>query len=366
MLYLDYAKQMNNGYILNFFADNEDDILEVADGKEFITKNGTNYGAPLTSSTVVITMPDKSEKTYVLNDKGIWEIGGVKSGTEVEVNVETTDQDEDLKSLKVGDVTYNNIKMIPSFNTMLPSYRALKGVEYNGEIYRMPVGMIPAFGTVLPSNEALKGVEYNEKIYRIPVGMIPSQSTAAVTGGNITKMEYEGKIYSTGVSINDGSYDYMQKDVLNYIVNNDTVYSLPEYKSLVPYSGTANPTEELSKVEYEGTIYSVGGGSTPSLVMQVEKSDDGSSFVTVDTMEYNDFMLFVQKYMAGEINIRFKLLYKSSGSFDDDWYFDAICMHNNRGCGSYDGAHFPFYCLAKLDDTAETPSVCKVIVQSKH
>lgn len=363
MLYLDYAKQMNNGYILNFFADNEDDILEVADGKEFITKNGTNYGVPLASSTVVITMPDKSEKTYVFNDEGVWEIGGEKSGTEVEVNVETTDQDEDLKSLKVGGVTYNNIKMTP------------------------------AFGTVLPSNEALKGVEYNEKIYRIPVGMIPSRSTAPVTGDNITKMEYDGKIYSTGVSINSDSYDYMKKDVLNYIVNNDTVYSLPEYKGLVLYSGAENPTEELGAVQDSstGTVYSVGGGLTPytgtaaatkdldkveykgtvysvgipTLVMQVKKSDDGSSFVTVDTMEYNDFEAFVKKYMAGEINIRFKLLAESSGFFDNDWYFDAICMHNNRGCSSYVGRSFPFYCLAKLNDADETPSICKVIVQSK-
>ena len=68
MLYLDYAKKVEEGYILNFFADSEDDIEEVSGGKEFITKNGTNYGAPLPSSTVVITMPDKSRKTYILDE----------------------------------------------------------------------------------------------------------------------------------------------------------------------------------------------------------------------------------------------------------------------------------------------------------
>lgn len=72
MLYLDYAKKTENGYILNFFADSVDDIAEVSNGKEFVTKNGTNYGVPLASSTVVITLPDKTKKTYVLNNDGEW------------------------------------------------------------------------------------------------------------------------------------------------------------------------------------------------------------------------------------------------------------------------------------------------------
>lgn len=72
MLYLDYAKQIGDRYILNFFADSVEDIDEVANGKEFITKNGTNYGVPMASSTVVVTMPDKSKKTYVLGEDGNW------------------------------------------------------------------------------------------------------------------------------------------------------------------------------------------------------------------------------------------------------------------------------------------------------
>lgn len=76
MLYLDYAKPVGNGYILNFFADKVEDIQEVSGGKEFVTKNGTNYGVPLASSTVVITYPDKSKKTFVLNDSGEWEESG--------------------------------------------------------------------------------------------------------------------------------------------------------------------------------------------------------------------------------------------------------------------------------------------------
>ena len=77
MIYLDYAKSTPNGYILNFFADKEADITDISNGKRFVTKNGTDYGAPLPSSTVVITMPDKTKKTYVLNGDGEWLEGGV-------------------------------------------------------------------------------------------------------------------------------------------------------------------------------------------------------------------------------------------------------------------------------------------------
>lgn len=76
MIYLDYAKSMANGYILNFFADAEEDIASVSNGKHFITKNGTDYGVPLPSSTIVITMPDKTKKTYILNEASEWQLGG--------------------------------------------------------------------------------------------------------------------------------------------------------------------------------------------------------------------------------------------------------------------------------------------------
>ena len=72
MFYLDYAKQIGNRYILNLFADSVEDIDEISGGKEFVTKNGTNYGVPLASSTIVITMPDKTKKTYMLDENGNW------------------------------------------------------------------------------------------------------------------------------------------------------------------------------------------------------------------------------------------------------------------------------------------------------
>lgn len=90
MIYLDYAKAVAGGYILNFFADTEEDIAEVSNGKHFITKNGIDYGVPQPSSTIVITMPDKTKKTYVLNGDGEWKEGGVEMDYSKLTNVPIT------------------------------------------------------------------------------------------------------------------------------------------------------------------------------------------------------------------------------------------------------------------------------------
>lgn len=79
MLYLDYAKPIGEGYILNFFADKVEDIQEVSNGKRFVTKNGMDYGVPMASSTIVITTPDKIKKTYILGEDGEWKEGGGSS-----------------------------------------------------------------------------------------------------------------------------------------------------------------------------------------------------------------------------------------------------------------------------------------------
>ena len=71
MLYLNYAKPIQGGNILNFFADSEKDLEAVSGGKKFIANNGTDYGVPVDSSTVIITLPDKTKKTYMLSG-GEW------------------------------------------------------------------------------------------------------------------------------------------------------------------------------------------------------------------------------------------------------------------------------------------------------
>nr|DAG32953.1 MAG TPA: hypothetical protein [Caudoviricetes sp.] len=74
MLSLDYSKQTENGCILVFFADSVDDIEEVSNGKEFISRNGTNYGVPAVGSVITVTSKDTRDTVYVLNNDGNWEL----------------------------------------------------------------------------------------------------------------------------------------------------------------------------------------------------------------------------------------------------------------------------------------------------
>lgn len=86
MLYLNYAKPIQGGNILNFFADSEKDLEAVSGGKKFIANNGTDYGVPADSSTVIITLPDKTKKTYMLSG-GEWiENPGIESFINTELN----------------------------------------------------------------------------------------------------------------------------------------------------------------------------------------------------------------------------------------------------------------------------------------
>ena len=81
MLYLDYAKQTENGYIMNFFANSVEDLEDISEGKEFVTKNGTNYGVPAPQSVVTITNKDGEKTTYLMGEDGNW-IPGVVNPTD--------------------------------------------------------------------------------------------------------------------------------------------------------------------------------------------------------------------------------------------------------------------------------------------
>ena len=112
MIYLDYAKETSNGYILNFFADKEADLADISNGKRFVTKNGINYGVPQPSSTVVITMPDKTRKTYILNKAGEWQeggadIGGNKFAELVQRTIKAVTEDDLQGSTSIGDYAFS-------------------------------------------------------------------------------------------------------------------------------------------------------------------------------------------------------------------------------------------------------------------
>lgn len=74
MYYLDYAKKVDDRYILNFFADSAEDLKDVPTDKPYITRNGTNYGIPLDTS--VVTIIEKGTKVNYVLQNGAYIAGG--------------------------------------------------------------------------------------------------------------------------------------------------------------------------------------------------------------------------------------------------------------------------------------------------
>ena len=136
MLYLDYAKPMKNGYILNFFADSVDDIEEVSDGKRFIS--GTDYGVPLASSTIVITSPDKERKTFILNDAGKWEESGTLRAWTATVIGLGSENSNDVKFVKTDNfpTSWEEVTVDSDVFIKFPKiYRKINRVEL---AYKLP------------------------------------------------------------------------------------------------------------------------------------------------------------------------------------------------------------------------------------
>ena len=150
MLYLNYAKQVAGiGYILNFFADSEKDIEEVSGGKSFISNNGINYGAPLSSSTIVITYPDKTKKTYVLSEDGNWYAGGANPGSKVEVNAKNWDiHYPTLSTISVDGETYRTDNVSVNQNAAGKSVTELENFVLNGEYYGITNDGVTSIGGV--------------------------------------------------------------------------------------------------------------------------------------------------------------------------------------------------------------------------
>ena len=163
MLYLDYAKPMDNGFILNFFADSADDIKEVSEGKEFIASNGMNYGVPLSGSTVVITSPDKTKETYILDDSGFWSKG----------------KDNKIAKMAMGemvDITAEDLRGVTDYSSdasLLKTYEKIGNVEFPSGAYIsacygaymksivIPVDTIGVFERSFEGCKNLERVEWN-------------------------------------------------------------------------------------------------------------------------------------------------------------------------------------------------------------
>lgn len=114
MLYLDYAKQTENGYIMNFFANSVEDLEDISEGKEFVTKNGTNYGVPAPQSVVTITNKDGEKTTYLMGEDGNW-IPGVVNPTDYYTKKQADEKFADkgeVAELSQTALTSNNVKTL--------------------------------------------------------------------------------------------------------------------------------------------------------------------------------------------------------------------------------------------------------------
>lgn len=161
MIYLDYAKETSNGYILNFFADKEADLADISNGKRFVTKNGINYGVPQPSSTVVITMPDKTRKTYILNKAGEWQeggadIGGNKFAELVQRTIKAVTEDDLQGSTSIGNSAFRDCRGLTSV-TIPDSVTSIAGSAFNGCSGLTSITMLsttpPTLGwSAIPSN----------------------------------------------------------------------------------------------------------------------------------------------------------------------------------------------------------------------
>lgn len=376
MLYLDYAKKMDNGYILNFFADSEQDISEVSDGRSFVTKNGSDYGAPLASSTIVVTEPDKTKKTYVLLESGSWELGGSVAGSSVEVNVATTDEDPYLKSLKVDGSVYRNHSVVanPSGTPLDPPY--LRRLECDGVIYQNYSVMANPVGHTGEDVGYLKRLECNGQYYQVPT--INANARGTVTGGALKTLEVNGTQYEVGgvssigglsgdvllgyqfkTSDNKISVELMQPSktwegniVVQYTQNDAGVSNYSglllgnglklsqsssyqwqldvEANDVVANVETTESDQELTSLQVGDTKYKVSAGSDVLILQGVLGQDlSSNSQINVTVASYEEGKVIVDRFLKGDtIRVSYKYLQATrmaSIIFCEDF---TSCDHN--------------------------------------
>lgn len=208
MLYLDYAKKKENGYILNFFADSYDDLEEVSDGKEYITLNGVNYGVPMAESVVTITNKNGEKTTYVMGGDGQWVQGDVdisnyytkeqsdekfatkESSVKVNVTSTTEGNRHEFTNIMVGTNIYE-LPDQPIFNYAGSDEELIEGELVNivvGDfIYYMnqPRYNLGGSGQGTP----LVSIHYNETKYDVPV-------VVSEDGKNVSGLQVGNTIYN--------------------------------------------------------------------------------------------------------------------------------------------------------------------------
>ena len=158
MLYLDYAKQTEDGYIMNFFANSAEDLEDISEGKEFVTKNGTNYGVPAPQSVVTITNKDGEKTTYLMGEDGNW-IPGVVNPTDYYTKKQV-DAKLEGKEGKITDInlteTGTTITYDATNGITLNSTARLtsNGTETHDSTMKLELPIVPATGSPIKIDKA--------------------------------------------------------------------------------------------------------------------------------------------------------------------------------------------------------------------
>ena len=317
MIYLDYAKKVANGYILNFFADTEEDIAEVSNGKHFITKNGTDYGIPQPSSTVVITMPDKTKKTYILNEAGEWQLGGGETDYSRLTNVPIT-----LANLADKD-------FIPEANTYYEhlgetTENFVKGIIYlyDGTEYKAIDGSGSDAGVQPDYNQNdstaadyIKNRPFYEGLSLTEIANFKVISGNLKEAGSEVTVEYNGERFTGTVRENSGNYsvnvDELQQSGVSFdwaITNRAAVLVCAHKKT---YDIKSGDEVIFNRVKYLVKVFTSGEVAGKSYISDGEIDPE-----TLSPISSASFMYVFSMTDEGEFTFDYYTIYKSTTNID--------------------------------------------------
>lgn len=265
MLYLDYAKQTENGYIMNFFANSVEDLEDISEGKEFVTKNGTNYGVPAPQSVVTITNKDGEKTTYLMGEDGNW-IPGVVNPTDYYTKKQT-DAKLDEKEDKITDINLAETGTTVTYDltggiTLNSTARLTSDEKTHDVTMKMKLPIVPGTGISIDKKEDSEsiGISIDGDAY-VKVGGIKMYTDA---GGATGTYAQPGSIQISGtpasILIRDIRDDYgttikpYTNPMLGAYLTSSVTVSLPNK------SGTLATTDDIPAAGVEVYEISSSGG----------------------------------------------------------------------------------------------------------
>ena len=301
MLYLDYAKPIGERYILNFFTDKVEDIKEISNGKNFVTKNGIDYGIPLVGSTVIIVASDKIRRTYVLEEDGEWREGGRLSVQADYAQNDSTQPDYIQNRLVYGEIT-------GSFDFKIIS----------GEL-------VPNSTMVVEIN----GVQYTDTVQTLDLDANMEEDEEATEEGSLDGTEEEHQL---AYYIGDGGYFGVEKRDFPFAYSNSSILSIENEGNVIimdNLDAQIGNTISLDGVSYYLKSYE----GTPLLyvgnfyLISPEAEDTGENFVvlvnyanvyntniddqTAPTPTYSTLIVFKNNSINFELSKPTKKLYET-------------------------------------------------------